>query len=82
MADGPPVVYAALGHTSGFQPWRPRTPDRLLLHPHREMPPAIDKLERFLALVFLRRYITYYTRHRRFVQAQGAANLHHEIASG
>ena len=79
MVDGPAVVYAALGDTSGFQPWR-RTPERLHLHPQREMPPAVDKQERFLALVFLRRYVTYCTRHKRFAQAQGAARLHREIA--
>ncbi len=53
---------------------------RLFLHPQREMPPAIDKLERFLTLIFLRRHITYCVRRRRFAQAQGAANLHREIA--
>jgi len=79
IVDGPPAVYAALGDTSGFQPWR-RAPETLLLHPQREMPPAVDKLERFLALVFLRRYVTYCSRHRRFAQAQGAAQLHREIA--
>jgi hypothetical protein len=53
---------------------------RLLIHPQREMPPAIDKVERFLALVFLRRHVTYCMRRRQYAQAQGAAKLHREIA--
>jgi len=44
------------------------------------MPPGIDKLERFLALLFLRRHVAYCMRRRRFAQAQGAATLHREIA--
>jgi hypothetical protein len=60
-------------------PHRP-DPVRLLMHPQREMPPTIDKLERFLALVFLRRHIAYCVRGQRFAQEQGAARLHREIA--
>jgi hypothetical protein len=37
--------------------------------------PALDDVERFLVLVFLRRYVTYCTRHRRFAQTNGAARL-------
>jgi hypothetical protein len=81
IVDGPPEVHRSLGPTSGFQPRPPPPrPVRLLLHPQREMPPAIDKLERFLALTFLRRHVTYCVRRRRFAQAQAAANLHREIA--
>jgi hypothetical protein len=81
IVDGPPEIYRALGPTSGFQP-RPLPLGlvRLLLHPQREMPPAIDKLERFLALTFLRRHVTHCVRRRRFAQAQAAAKLHREIA--
>lgn len=81
IVDGPPEVYRALGPTSGFQPRQSLPePARLLLHPQREMPPAIDKLERYLALTFLRRHVTYCVRRRRFAQAQAAAKLHREIA--
>jgi hypothetical protein len=42
-------------------------------------PPAIDRIECFLLAVFLRRYITYCARRRRFAQMEGAARLHREI---
>jgi hypothetical protein len=81
IVDGRPEIHRALGPTSGFQPRLP-PPGlvRLLLHPQREKPPAIDLLERFLALTFLRRHVTYCVRRRRFAQAQAAAKLHREIA--
>ena len=79
IVDGPPEIRRALGPTSAFQPRPP--PAMLLLHPQRQTPPAIDKLERFLALTFLRRHVTYCVRRRRFAQAQSAAKLHREIAS-
>jgi hypothetical protein len=34
-------------------------------------PPAADEVERFLARVFLRRYVTYCARRRRYAQAGG-----------
>jgi hypothetical protein len=40
-----------------------------------------DALERFLVLLFLRRYVTYCARRRRFAQMEGAARLHREIVS-
>ena len=81
IVDGPPEVHRALGPTSGFHPWRrPQETSPLLIHPQREAPPAIDSLERFLALTFLRRYITYCVRRRRFARMQGAARLHRELA--
>lgn len=69
----PPEIRRALGPTSGFQPRA-----MLLVHPQRRTPPAIDKLERYLTLVFLRRHVTYCMRRRRFAQAQ-AAILHREL---
>ena len=51
------------------------------LNPHLEQPPAIDRIERFLLAVFLRRYITYCARRRRFAQMEGAARLHREIGA-
>ena len=38
-----------------------------------------DPLECFLVLLFLRRYVTYCARRRRFAQMEGAARLHAEI---
>jgi len=38
-------------------------------------PPALHEIERFLVLVFLRRYVTYCARHREFAQMNGAAKL-------
>ena len=34
---------------------------------------ALDRLERFLVLVFLRRYVTYCARRRRYAAMNGAA---------
>ena len=39
------------------------------------MPPRIDATERYLLRVFLRRYITYCARRRRFAAMKGAARL-------
>jgi hypothetical protein len=44
-------------------------------------PPIEDQLERFLVLVFLRRYVTYCARRRRFAQMEGAARLHQKIVA-
>src|SRR4051812_40389224 len=41
------------------------------INPHLERPPSIDAMERFLAGLFLRRYITYCARRRRFAEMQG-----------
>src|SRR5262249_38967168 len=41
--------------------------------PPLENGPQIDALERFLVLLFLRRYVTWCARTRRFAQMQGAA---------
>jgi hypothetical protein len=50
------------------------------MNPHCEQPPAIDPLERFLASLFLRRYVAYCARRGRFAQMQGAAVLHRQLA--
>ena len=39
-------------------------------------PPIEDQLERFLVLLFLRRYVTWCARTRRFAAMNGAARLH------
>ena len=43
--------------------------------PSVQHPSALDEIERFLALVFLRRYVTYCARRRRFAQMNWAARL-------
>jgi hypothetical protein len=59
-----------------FQPELPRLIDKPLeLQPHLAMPPAVDATEQFLLRVFLRRYITWCARRRRFAAMQGAAKL-------
>jgi hypothetical protein len=43
-------------------------------------PPAIDGLERFLLLAFLRRYVTYCAKRRRFAAMNGAARLFAQVS--
>jgi hypothetical protein len=49
--------------------------------PHLAMPARIDATERYLLRVFLRRYITWCARRRRFKQMQGAARLYRKIGA-
>src|SRR5262244_3110976 len=59
-----------------FQPQLRRVADQPLeLQPHLAMPSAIDATERFLLRLFLRRYVTWCARRRRFAAMQGAARL-------
>ena len=44
-----------------------------------ELRPAIDALEAFLVQRFLRRYVSYCARRRRFAAMNGAARLYREI---
>ena len=44
-----------------------------------ELQPAIDALEAFLVRTFLRRYVTYCAKRRRFAAMSGAARLYREI---
>jgi hypothetical protein len=52
-----------------------------VLDPHLRSPPEIDRLECFLTGLFLRRYVRYCMRCRRFAQMQGAARLHREVSA-
>jgi hypothetical protein len=45
-------------------------------------PASLCEPERFLLLVFLRRYVTYCARRRSFAAMSGAARLHAAIAAG
>jgi hypothetical protein len=57
-----------------FQP-APRTERPPELQPHLAMPPEIDAAERFLVRLFLRRYVTWCARRRKFAAMNGAARL-------
>ena len=46
-----------------------------------ELEPAINAAERLLLCLFLRRYVTWCARHRRFAAMQGAAQLHSEVCA-
>ena len=48
--------------------------------PVEQPPPVEDHIERFLVLLFLRRYIMWCARRRRFAAMEGAAKLHRQIA--
>ena len=47
--------------------------------PPPQLHPTLDDRERMLVHVFLRRYVTWCARTRRFVQMQGAANLDRRV---
>src|SRR5437867_1363600 len=47
--------------------------------PVEQPPPIEDQLEHFLVVLFLRRYVTWCARRRRFAAMEGAARLHAEI---
>jgi hypothetical protein len=51
------------------------------LQPHLATPPAVDALEMSFARLFLRRYVTYCARRRRYAQMNGAARLHAELVN-
>lgn len=55
-----------------------RPPD---LQPHLASPPAIDAFEASLVRLFLRRYVTYCARRRRFAAMEGAARLFVEVGA-
>jgi hypothetical protein len=61
-------------------PGRPQEPAPQI-NPHRDRPPALDAVECLLTLLFLRRYVAYCARRRRFAQTEGAARLYREVAN-
>jgi hypothetical protein len=84
---GPAEIRSPIG--GAFNPYRviPHAEVKRLeepapqINPHLERPPAIDAAECFLIALFLRRYVTYCARRRRYAQMQGAARLYSEIAA-
>jgi len=71
------MTHAEIRAATQAEPATDRGP--LEMHPHLAVPPAIDSLEAFLVRRFLRRYIAYCARRRRFAQMNGAARLFAEI---
>jgi hypothetical protein len=57
----------------------PPEKDPPVKEPPVEDPSPLAGLERFLVLVFLRRYVTYCARRRRFASMNGAARLFAEM---
>lgn len=51
----------------------------LQMNPHLDRPPGIDRVECTLIIVFLRRYVRYCVRRKRYAEMQGAAVLHREV---
>ena len=86
---GPPETRDIDPNARYFQPYRMIAHAELMrlqepppqINPHLEQPPAIDAAERFLVAMFLRRYVCYCARKRRFAQMQGAAQLCRDLAS-
>ena len=84
---GPPEIRDVDPHARHFHPYRVIEHAKLKrlqeqppqINPHLEQPPAIDAAERFLVALFLRRYVTYCARRRRFAQMQGAAQLYRDV---
>jgi hypothetical protein len=51
----------------------------LTMNPHHDRPPGIDQVECAMVALFLRRYVTFCARRKRYAEMQGAAKLHREI---
>jgi hypothetical protein len=51
------------------------------LQPHLETPSMVDAAEAALVRLFLRRYVTWCARHRKFAAMNGAVRLHAELGA-
>jgi len=86
---GPPEIRDVDPNARYFTPWKVVPHAELMqmyelppeVQPHLARPPAIDGLEAFLAALFLRRYVTYCAKRRRYSQMQGAVRLYRELAA-
>jgi len=78
---GPPEVRDGGDWGAGFKPYRatskPKPIDGLELHPHQQG--SLNRAERYLARLFLRRHVTYCARRGQFAKARGAASLWSEL---
>ena len=75
---GPPEIREIASDGHYFTPFADQAPRNEL---PLDMQPAIDAAERFVALLFLRRYVTYCARRRRFAAMNGAALLYRDVAA-
>lgn len=81
---GPPEIRETGADARYFSPW-PITPHAELKRMEErppELAPSLDDVEIFLAAVFLRRYVTYCARARRYAEMNGAARLLAALGSG
>jgi hypothetical protein len=77
----PPRAHLPVEEPPAEEPTPQSPPDNEPPDPPVEEPPRIeDRLERFLVLLFLRRYVTYCARRRRFAAMNGAAQLHRGLS--
>jgi len=76
-----PVAGSFSPHRAPLLRAQPIHDDAHKVSPHLELSPAIDSVECFLARTFLRRYVTYCARRRRYSQLNGAAMLYAEITA-
>ena len=69
------------GEGDTFKPWNalPWRTGPLPSDPEPDLYPEIDDAERFLAMQFLRRYVTYCARRRRWDSMTGAAGLYRTL---
>jgi hypothetical protein len=75
---GPPEIRSVDPNARYFSPWRVTPQAEAMrafemppqINPHLERPPEIDATERFLASLFLRRYVTYCARRSRFAECK------------
>jgi len=80
---GPPEIRDVDPNARYFTPWKVTPHAEVVrmqepppeLQPHLAKPPAINAMEAFLTSLFLRRYVTYCARRRRYAQMNGAARL-------
>ena len=86
---GPPEIRDGDPHARRFTPHAERPRDAGSrrsgvavpeLQPHLARPPAVDLAEIALLQVFLRRYVRYCARRRRFAAMNGAARLFTELS--
>ena len=75
----PHIGAVPVGHRSVVGPSECQLPAG---SPLAEDPAKLDAFERFLMLLFLRRYVTYCARRQRFAAMNGAARLYADLAAG
>jgi len=85
---GPPEIRDVDPNARYFTPWKVMPHAELMrieepsleMQPQLAEPPRIDEREALMATLFLRRYVTYCARGKRYAQMQGAARLLRGVA--